>query len=71
MTPNVRMNAESVLKSMPDPSPPLEELRGRGSEGYKDKPEASSNLKDYKRSKDKQGNIIWTEKKKVVIDMGR
>lgn len=70
MMPNIRMNSDDILHNLPDPSPPLEELRGKGTEGYKDKPEASSNLGKYKRRKDKYGNTIWEEKKKIIFDMG-
>lgn len=70
MIPNIRMNADVMKHELPDPSPPLEELRDKGTPGYKDKPEASRKLSDYTRRKDKQGNTIWEEKKKMVFDMG-
>jgi putative FmdB family regulatory protein len=64
----VRMDSDTILRSLPDPVPPLEELRGktkRGCEGgYVDKPYASTNLKDYIRTRDKYGNAIWKEKRK-------
>ena len=64
----VRMDSDVVLRSLPDPVPPLEELRGKnkpGMEGgFKDKPYADTQLKNYKRQKDKNGNWIWTEKRR-------
>lgn len=68
-TSHIRMDSDSILHSMPDPCPPLEELRGKGTQGFADKPEASRNLGDYTRRKDKYGNTIWLERKKVVFDM--
>ena len=70
-TPNIRMDSDSIKHNLPDASPPLEELRGKGTEGYKDKPYASTYLKDYTRHKDKRGNIEWREKRRQYIDMGR
>lgn len=70
----IRMDAEAVLKSVPDPTPPLEELRGKTKRGcvggFEDKPEASRNLKDYTRRKDKYGNSIWEEKKRSYFNAG-
>lgn len=61
------MDADTVKHNMPDPCPPLEELRGKavpGSEsGLRDKPEASTNLGKYNRKKDKRGNTYWIPKK--------
>jgi len=62
--PHIRMDSDQILKSLPDPSPPLEELRGKGSEGYKDKPYADPQLKNYVRKKDKYGNSNWEEKRR-------
>ena len=71
----VRMDADLAIKSVPDPVPPLEELRGKSKTekdgGYTDKPYADTNLNNYTRRKNKYGNWIWTEKKKQVFDMGR
>jgi len=53
---------------LPDPTPPLEELRGKGRQGYKDKPYADPNLNNYTRRKDKYGNIEWREKKRTYFD---
>lgn len=58
----VQMNSDAILHNPPDPIPPLEELRGKGTEGFKDKPHADTQLKNYVRRKDKNGNWIWTEK---------
>lgn len=72
--PHIRMDADVIKKSLPDPSPPLEELRGKnkpGCEGgYADKPAVDPQLKNYKRTKDKMGNNIWEEKRKTHFDMG-
>ncbi len=69
------MDSDVILKSMPDPSPPLEELRGKSKThkggGFTDKPYADTQLKNYDRHKDKNGNWIWTEKKRLHVDMGR
>lgn len=70
-TPIVRSDPDTVKHSLPDPQPPLEELRGKGTEGYKDKPYASTYLKDYTRRKDKEGNTIWEEKHRQYIDLGK
>jgi hypothetical protein len=70
-TPIIRMDPDTVKHEMPDPAPPLEELRGKGNPGYKDKPYASTYLKDYTRKKDKLGNSIWEEKRRLHIDMGK
>lgn len=72
--PQVRMDPDTVLRSLPDPIPPLEELRGKvkkGCEGgYEDKPYASTTLKDYVRRKDKYGNTIWEEKRRSYFGKG-
>jgi len=66
----VRMDSDTVLKSVPDPVPPLSELEGKtkpGCEGgFADKPEGG-NLNNYTRSKDKYGNTIWKQKKRVYF----
>ena len=70
----VRMDSDSVLKSLPDPSPPLEELRGKQRPGtvggFEDKPYADTQLKNYTRRRDRQGNIIWEEKRRKYFDYG-
>ncbi len=72
---HVCTDPDSILRSIPDPSPPLEELRGRNKPGcdggYADKPYADPQLKNYTRRRDKQGNTIWEEKRKQYIDLGR
>jgi putative FmdB family regulatory protein len=57
----IRMNSDDILHNLPDARPPLEELRGKGTEGYKDKPEADIRKMTY--SKDKYGNKLWRDKK--------
>jgi len=49
---NFRMNSDDILKSLPDPTPPLEELRDCRPGALADKPHMSSELKDYVRRKD-------------------
>ena len=68
-TPHIRMDSDPVLHSIPDPTPPLDELRGKGTHGYKDKPHVD--IKNYTRRKDKYGNSIWEEKHKQYFDQGR
>lgn len=69
---HVRMDPDTVLHNPPDPVPPLEELRGKGSEGFKDKPYAERDItKGWEYTTDKNGNRIWREKKRIHIDMGR
>jgi len=71
--PHVQMDADFIKHSYPDPQPPLEELRGKnkyGEGGYSDKPEASTRLRDYDRHKDKDGNWVWTEKRRMYFDQG-
>ncbi len=64
----VRMDPDTILKSLPDPSPPLEELRGKNQPGcqggYADKPHADDQLKNYTRTRDKLGNSYWQEKRR-------
>lgn len=71
----IRMDAAVMKHELPDPCPPLEELRGKQREGceggYADKPYADTQLKNYDRTRDKQGNIIWTEKKRQYFDCGK
>jgi putative FmdB family regulatory protein len=73
--PLIRMDPDTILKSVPDPTPPLEELRGKTKRGclggYSDKPHASTELKSYTRRKDKYGNSIWTERRRLVVDLGK
>lgn len=64
MLPHSRMDADQVLKSLPDPQPPLEELRDCRPGALQDKPHASPYLKDYVRKRDKNGNTEWIEKDK-------
>jgi hypothetical protein len=68
------MDSDSVLRSVPDPNPPLEELRGKNRPdcegGYADKPYADTNLNSYDRTKDKYGNSIWREKRRTYFDQG-
>jgi len=63
----VRTNADVMKHNLPDPAPPLEELRGKGNEGYKDKPYADTNLHNYTTRKDKHGNTIWEEKRRTYF----
>ena len=69
--PHIRMDPNDAKRNLPDASPPLEELRGKGIQGYKDKPHADTNLHSYTRRRDKQGNVEWHEKRRQYIDMGK
>ncbi len=66
--PHIRMDPDVVKHNLPDPSPPLEELRGKNKPGttggFQDKPYADTNLRNYTRTKDKHGNTIWREKRR-------
>jgi putative FmdB family regulatory protein len=70
-TPHVTMNVDAIKHSLPDPTPPLTEAKPMaGSEtGLKDLPRTE--LKNYVRTHDKQGNTIWKEKRRQYVDMGR
>jgi len=71
---HIRMNSDTILRSLPDPTPPLEELRGKTKPGcvggYEDKPYADTDINHYDMSHDKYGNRIFTEKKKLYFDQG-
>jgi len=71
----IRTDPDTILRSMPDPTPPLEELRGKVKPGciggFEDKPPADPQLKNYTRHKNKYGNFIWEEKKRTHFDMGK
>ena len=58
------------LQSLPDPTPPLTELKpGEGSEsGMKDL--QRTELKDYIRTRDKYGNAVWKEKRRTYFHPG-
>lgn len=73
-TPHVRMDSDSILKSLPDVTPPLRELIGKnkpGCEGgYKELEKDQRQLKEYKRRKDKYGNTEWIPKERGYFDYG-
>lgn len=64
------MDADVMKHEMPDPQPPLTELKPKkGSEsGLTDLPRTE--LKDYVRTKDKYGNNIWKEKRRTYFGAG-
>jgi putative FmdB family regulatory protein len=68
-TPNIRMNSDGILRSVPDPVPPLTELIGKQKKGYeggyKELEGNERQLKNFKRTKDKFGNTIWEEKRRT------
>ncbi len=69
---HIRMNPDDVKHELPDPVPPLEELRGKGTHGYKDKPAVESDIrKGWEYTKDKYGNKQWKEKRRIHVDMGK
>jgi hypothetical protein len=65
----IRMDGKVALQTLPDPHPPLHELRGKnrpGCEGgYNDLPEVGT----MKRVKTEDGNWEWKEVKKQIFDM--
>lgn len=73
--PHVRMDADVMTKSLPDPVPPLTELIGKNRPdtegGYREIANDQKQLKEYKRKKDKLGNTEWTPIERTHIDMGR
>ena len=75
MMPHVRMDADSIFKSLPDPVPPLQELIGKQREGteggFQELKNEQRQLKDYTKRKDSQGNNVWLPKERVHIDLGR
>jgi len=58
--------------NLPDPSPPLEELRGKTKPGcvggYEDKPYAEPNINKWDMTRDKYGNRIFKEKRRTYFD---
>lgn len=73
-TPHVRMDSDAILKSLPDPTPPLRELIGKtkpGCEGgYKELEQDQRQLKDYIRRRDKMGNAVFLPKERRYFDYG-
>lgn len=71
----VRMDPDSILRSMPDPSPPLRELIGKTKEGceggYKELEGDQRTLKEYTRRKDRYGNSIWEPKRRSYFYKGK
>jgi len=72
---HVRMDADVMKHELPDPSPPLRELVGKTRPGckggFKELENDHRELKEYNRTKDKQGNNIWLPKERSYIDMGK
>ncbi len=70
-TPHIRMDSDSILRSMPDPVPPLRELIGKNKEGceggFNELSGEQRQLKDYNRKKDSRGNSIWTPKERTYF----
>ena len=62
--PHIRMNSDDILHTLPDPIPPLRELIGKGTGGFKELEQDQRELKDYTRTKDKQGNSVWLPKER-------
>jgi putative FmdB family regulatory protein len=69
----VRMDADTVKKSLPDPVPPLRELVGRKGMkgGFKELEDDYRELKDYNKTTDKNGNTVWLPKEKLNVDLGK
>lgn len=75
MIPNIRMDSDSILKSLPDPRPPLTELidkQRKGTEGgFQELKNEQKQLKEYTKRRDKDGNTVWLPKERTHIDLGR
>lgn len=75
MMPNIRMDSDSILRSLPDPAPPLTELIGKqrkGTEGgFKELEKEQRQLKEYTKRKDRDGNTVWLPKERTHVDMGK
>ena len=70
-----RADSDTVKRSLPDPQVPLRELIGKNKPncegGYKELENDRRELKDYIRTKDKNGNNIWLPKERKYFDMGK
>lgn len=70
-SPTIRYDGRVALQTLPDPSPPLQELRGKnrpGCEGgFQDLPEVGK----MERRRRPDGNWEWYEVKKQYFDMGK
>ncbi len=68
MMPNIRMDPDSILKSLPDPVPPLSELidkqRPGTDGGFQELKNEQRQLKEYTKRKDKNGNNVWLPKER-------
>jgi putative FmdB family regulatory protein len=71
----VRMDADVMKHNLPDPSPPLEELRGKNKPGctggYEDKPYAEPDINKWDMTHDKYGNRVFKEKRRAYFDQKR
>lgn len=68
----IRMDGRRGLRSVPDPTPPLQKLKEKGPKegcvgGYGDLEE----FRPTERKKDKNGNWEWQERKKQHFDLGK
>ncbi len=67
----ISMDGKAVLQSLPDPKPPLQELRGKNRPfcegGYKDLPDPGK----LEGKKNKDGHWNWTEKRTQVHDLSK
>lgn len=68
----ISMGGKAALRTVPDPHPPLQELKAKGPKegcegGYADLPE----FKPTERVKTKEGNWEWREKKRQFHDLGK
>ena len=70
-----RDNPDAVKHELPDPVPPLRELVGRQKDGceggYKELTKDQRQLKEYRRRKDKLGNVEWIPIERQHFDMGK
>ena len=69
----ISMDGKNVLRNLPDPHPPLQELKEKGAKegcegGYSDLEEWT---KPVRKGKDKFGNTLWGDQKKQYFDLGK
>ena len=69
----ISMNGKAGLRSLPDPTPPLQKLKEKGPKegcegGYADLEDWT---KPVRKGKNKDGNILWKDQKKQYYDLGK
>jgi len=67
--PSIRMGGKAALRSVPDPHPPLQNLRGKNQPGCEGGFEDLPEFNPTERVKTAEGEE-WREKKKQIFDLG-